>query len=221
MIRGCVSIRRKGSAPRRSKPSGFLVNWALPVVPLRTFEVLREAGPTVLDQVRMAIDRGVGRRNLVGREDPIQDDVPVQVEEELFLVRHAFARLRRLKASQAASPSAGSESAAICKVEMPTVRNAPDPHQGRLPVADPSRDEPDDEADPPVVGAVRVRAVDDVAVMQRHLRRLEHEVKHLGIVNVRADPLAATEQVIAVGPLDVVEKAPRVRAGDSPCMQPL
>ena len=49
---------------------------------------MSQAGPSVLEQVGMAIDRLVGRRDLLIGQNAIQGQIAVQIEEESFLVGH-------------------------------------------------------------------------------------------------------------------------------------
>lgn len=61
-----------------------------------------------------------------------------------------------------------------------------------------TRYEANDEADARSVGAVRVRAVHDVCVVQRHLARLQDNIDGGGFIHVHSDSLAATVQEIRI-----------------------
>ena len=70
----------------------------------------------------------------------------------------------------------------------------------------------DGEPDPALVGRVRLRAVDQLDVVQRHLAGLELERDGLGLVDLDADLLAAAQQVVGGERILVRDDLGRMRA---------
>ena len=78
----------------------------------------------------------------------------------------------------------------LSKVEMAAICLAANSQQRSVLVWDSVGDESHDESDSRLIGPIWIRAVNDIAVMQRHLARLQYNIYCMGFIN-RLDSLTA------------------------------
>ena len=96
------------------------------------------------------------------------------------------------------------------KLEMPAIGRATDLHERPALAFDPAGDKTHDEPDPLVNGTVRIRAVNDVAMVQRHFAGTKLDIDGRALVDLRSDPFTSPQEVMVILKL-LVLRAGRLR----------